>query len=112
MSTSLPQRENVDAEKKKDKRQFGELVCKKAQYVQQEVKSVPESLLRQSVSTTVRPAVGEKHFRGGKQRKQGGKKTCGCISQGLLITIFNMQDFFLIDKLVYSNIHTAKNLYL
>lgn len=74
---------NVDAEQKKDRRQFGEPVYKKAQHVQQEVKSVPESLLRQSVSTTVWPAVGEKHFRGGKQRKQGGKETYGCIFQGL-----------------------------
>lgn len=85
---------NVDVEKKKDRTHFGEPVCARAQHVQQEVKSVPESLLRQSVSTTVWPAVGEKHFRWGKQREQGGKGTCVCISQELPNNMFNLQRCF------------------
>lgn len=35
--------------------------------------SVPESFLRQSVSTTVCSAAGEKHFRGGKRQQDGGR---------------------------------------
>lgn len=66
VSASL-KRVNVDAEKKrKDSRQFGEPVCTKRNMSSSEVMSVPESLLRQSVSTTVWPAAGEKHFRVGK----------------------------------------------
>lgn len=61
-------------------------VCTKRNMSSSEVMSVPESFLRQSVSTTVWPAVGEKHFRAGKYRKQGGKESCSYISQGLLYT--------------------------
>lgn len=71
--------------RKKDRRQFGELMC---EHVQQAVMSVPESLLRQSVSATVWPSVGEKHFRQGKQG-QRGNGTCGCICKTQLYDISN-----------------------
>lgn len=59
---------------RKDRRRSGETRVHTAQGVGQEVRSVPESFLRQSVSATVWPAAGEKHFRGGKKRRQQARK--------------------------------------
>lgn len=69
------------------------------------VNSVPESLLRQSVSTTVWSAVGEKHFRRGKQRKQGGKETCVAAS------LNNYQIILFLDCKKHPSLHVESSFF-
>lgn len=97
-----PRRVNVYAEKYNLKTEDN-LVnqCVTAQHFQREVRSVPESFLRQSVSTTVCPAVGEKHFRGGMQRRQG--------NMWLYLSITKSYFFWksFLSTLVHPNMYTA-----